>query len=606
MTHVFLALLRPMGLSLALVAATSPAIAESQHAITMYGDPALPDGFSALPYANPGAPKGGRIRFGESGGFDSLNPFIVKGRAPQDISTYTVETLMARSLDEPFTLYGLLAESIETDSQRSYAAFTLRENARFSDGSPVTVEDVIWSFHTLGDPTRGRPIYINSTAKVASVEKTGPRTVKFTFKSPDRELPLILGMRPILKMAQWQDRNFHASGLEAPIGSGPYVIDGFEPGRFIRYRKNPDWWGKDLAFNRGLHNFDEIRVDYFADAGVVFEAFKAGELSVWREPNPTKWIRNFDFPAVTKGEIIKAEIGHQRPSGIEGFVMNSRRPPFDDWRVRQALIDSFDFEAVNRILNDSALPRISSYFGNSELGADITRPAPAAERHLLAPYRDALLPDTLQGYSLPVSNGLASNRKNMRAASDLLNQAGWRVREGVLKNAEGQPFQFQLLLTNGDSTMISAASIWREALKRLGIEMRITTVDSAQYTQRVNAYDFDMTHYIRSLSLSPGNEQFLYWGAAGVTQPETRNWMGMNSPAAEAMISHMLTTEDPESFRDAVRALDRILISGRYVIPLWYSPTTRIAYQKNYHYPEKLPIWGDWPGFLPQVWWYED
>lgn len=595
-----------MGLSLALVAATSPAMAESHHAIAMYGDPALPEGFSALPYANPGAPKGGRIRFGESGGFDSLNPFIVKGRAPKDISTYTVETLMARSLDEPFTLYGLLAESIETDSQRSYAAFTLRENARFSDGSPVTVEDVIWSFHTLGDPTRGRPVYINSTAKVASVEKTGPRTVKFTFKSPDRELPLILGMRPILKKAQWQDRNFHASGLEAPIGSGPYVIDGFEPGRFIRYRKNPEWWGKDLAVNRGLHNFDEIRVDYFADAGVVFEAFKAGDLSVWREPNPTKWIRNFDFPAATEGEIIKAEIGHQRPSGIEGFVMNSRRPPFDDWRVRQALIDSFDFEAVNRILNDGALPRISSYFGNSELGADITHPASAAERRLLAPYRDALLPDTLEGYSLPVSNGLASNRKNMRAAIDLLGQAGWRVRDGLLKNAEGQTFQFQMLLTNGDSTMLSAASIWREALKRLGIEMRITTVDSAQYTQRVNAYDFDMTHYIRSLSMSPGNEQFLYWGAAGVTQPETLNWMGMNSPAAEAMISHMLTTEDPASFRDAVRALDRILISGRYVIPLWYSPTTRIAYQKNYHYPEKLPIWGDWPGFLPQVWWYEN
>lgn len=577
----------------------------------MYGEPALPPDFVSLPYANPQAPKGGRITFGETGGFDSLNPFILKGRAPQAVSDYTVETLMGRSLDEPFTLYGLLAETVETDSARSFVTFTLREGARFSDGSPVTVEDVIWSFNTLGDPARGMPRYANSNAKVAHVDQTGPRSVTFTFKAPDRELPLILGLRPILQKAQWdaaarEGRDFFTSSLVPPVGSGPYRIAAFEPGRYITYRKNPDWWGKDLPFNRGLHNFDEIRVEYFSDAGVVFEAFKAGEISTWRETNPARWATNFGFPAVVRGDVVKAEIPHHRPSGIEGFVMNTRRPPFDDWRVRQALIDSFNFELVNRTLNGGAVPRIRSYFGNSDLGADITRPAPAEERALLAPFADSLLPGALDGYALPVAEGGPSNRGNMRRAMALLEQAGWQVQDGVLQNGDGQPFRFQILLTNGADAMIGAASIWREALKRLGIEARITTVDAAQYTQRVNAYDFDVTHFIRSLSLSPGIEQMLYWGSAGVTQPETRNWMGMDAPAAEAMIARMVQTDDPQEFRTAVRSLDRVLVSGRYVIPLWYAPVTRMAYRKSYHYPAKLPLYGDWPGFQPQVWWYED
>ncbi|MFT4151429.1 MAG: extracellular solute-binding protein [Paracoccaceae bacterium] len=571
----------------------------------MYGEPALPPDFTALPYANPDAPKGGRIVFGESGGFDSLNPFIVKGRAPAAVSEYTVETLMARSLDEPFTLYGLLAESVETDEARSWVAFTLRPEARFSDGKPVTVEDVIWSLQTLGDPARGLPRYTGSSAKIASIEQTGPRRVKITFNTQDRELPLILGLRPILEKAQWQGKDFFASSLEPPVGSGPYVIREFEAGRHITYARNPDWWGKDLPFNRGLNNFDEIRVEYFADANVVFEAFKAGELSSWRETNPAKWATNFDFPAVQTGEVVKSEIPHRRPSGIEGFVMNTRRPQFADWRVRQALIDSFNFELVNRTLNGGAVPRITSYFGNSTLGADIAAPAPPAERALLAPFADSLLPGALDGYSLPVSDGSESNRKNMRAAMNLLEEAGWTVRDGVLTDAAGAPFVFDILLVNGQADMISAASIWREALKRLGIDARIVTVDNAQYTQRVNAYDFDVTHYIRSLTLSPGNEQVLYWGADGVTVPATRNWMGMAAPAADAMIATMLNARDPAGFATAVRALDRVLTTGRYVVPLWYSPVARIAHDKHYHYPEKLPLYGDWPGFQPQVWWYE-
>lgn len=592
------------GFALALMAQIAGA--ESRHAIAMYGDPALPPDFVSLPYANPDAPKGGRITLGESGGFDSLNPFIVKGRAPSAVSEYTVETLMGRSLDEPFTLYGLLAESVETDEARSYVAFTLRENARFSDGSPVTVEDVIWSFQTLGDPALGLPRYTNSTKKIASVEQTGPRTVKFTFNTQDRELPLILGLRPVLKKAQYDGRDFHVSSLEVPIGSGPYTVAAFEPGRYVTYRRNPDWWGKDLPFNRGQHNFDEIRVDYFGDAGVVFEAFKAGELSSWRETNPAKWATNFNFPAVGSGDVVLDEIPHGRPSGIEGFVMNTRRPLFADWRVRQALIDSFNFELVNRTLNGGAVPRITSYFSNSSLGADIANPAPEAERALLEPFAAELLPGALEGYSLPLSDGSEANRRNTRAAMALLEQAGWTVQGGVLKDAAGKPFAFDILLVNGADDMIGAASIWREALKRLGIDARIVTVDNAQYTERTNAYDFDVTHYIRALSLSPGNEQMLYWGAAGVETPSTRNWMGMNSPAAEAMVAAMLAARDQAGFTDAVRALDRVLTTGRYVVPLWYSPISRLAHGKAYHYPAKLPVYGDWPGFQPQVWWYEE
>ncbi|WP_235933341.1 extracellular solute-binding protein [Paragemmobacter ruber] len=574
------------------------------HGIAMYGRPALPPDFVSLPYANPDAPKGGRIVFGESGGFDSLNPFIVSGIAPAGLTAHTVETLLGRSLDEPFTLYGLLAESVVTDEARSFVEFTLREAARFSDGSPVTVEDVIWSFEVLG--TKGQPRYATAWNKIATVEQTGPRSVRFTFKAEDRELPLILGLRPILKKAQWEGKDFTRSTLEAPIGSGPYVVAAFEPGRFITYAKNPDWWGADLPFNRGQHNLDEIRYDYFGNGGAVFEAFKAGAITSWRETNPVKWERQFDFPAVQSGEVVKSVIPHSRPSGIEGFVFNTRRAIFADWRVREALITAFNFEFINRTLNGSIPPRIDSYFSNSPLGMTPGAPAEGRVAELLEPFRDALLPGALEGYALPVGDGSEANRRAIRRANALLEEAGWSVQEGVLKNAEGQPFTFEILITNGADDIINAATIYVEGLKRLGIEARVTTVDSAQYKERTTQYDFDMTHYIRSLSLSPGNEQTLYWGSAGVTEPGTRNWMGMNSPAAEAMIATMVAARDQDDFIAAVQALDRILTTGRYVIPIWYSDVARLAHRRELKYPDRLPLYGDWPGFQPEVWWYQE
>jgi peptide/nickel transport system substrate-binding protein len=584
--------------------AAAPLSAQPTHGIAMYGEPALPPDFVSLPYANPEAPKGGRIVFGESGGFDSLNPFILKGNPPAGLSALTVETLMGRSYDEPFSLYGLLAESVVTDADRSFVEFTLREGATFSDGSPVTPEDVLWSFETLG--TKGSPRYAAAWAKIAKSEITGPRTVRFTFNTADRELPLILGLRPILKKAQWDGKDFTQSSLEAPIGSGPYTVAEFEPGRYITYRKNPDWWGAALPFNRGQHNLDEVRYDYFGDGGVVFEAFKAGTLTSYREANPAAWASNYAFPAVQSGDIVLSEIPHQRPSGIEGFVMNTRKPLFQDWRVREAMIQAFNFEFINQTLTGGVQPRIQSYFSNSTLGMSPGQPAEGRERDLLEPFAADLLPGALDGYALPVSDGSEANRKGIRAATKLLEEAGWTIQDGTLKNAEGTPLVFEILLTQGADDMLSIATIYSAALKRLGIDVRITSVDSAQYKQRTNDYDFDMTHFIRSLSLSPGNEQTLYWGSAGVTEPGTRNWMGMNSPAAEAMIQTLLTATDPEDFVAATRALDRVLTSGRYVVPIWYSDVSRIAHAKSLHYPDRLPIYGDWLGFQPDVWWYEE
>lgn len=601
-THFFGRPLAALALAGGLLAAgVIPGTAEPQHAIAMYGDPALPPDFVALPHVNPDAPKGGSIALGEAGGFDSLNPFITKGRAPAGLSALTVETLMGRSYDEPFTLYGLLAESVETDESRSFVEFTLREGALFSDGSPVTVEDVLWSMETLG--TKGAPRYASAWKAVAKAEVTGPRSVRFTFNEPNRELPLLLGLRPILRKAQWEGKYFAESTLEAPVGSGPYRIKAFEPGRYIVYERRDDWWGADLPFNRGQHNLAEVRYDYFGDSGVVFEAFKAGEIDVYREGNPVKWATLYDFPAIASGGVVKSEIPHARPAGIEGLVMNTRKALFADWRVREAMIQAFNFELANQTLTGGVQPRITSYFANSELGAAITEPAAGKELALLQPFAADLPPGTLDGYALPVADGSEANRKGIRAATGLLAEAGWTVQDGVLKNAAGEPFNFEILLQNGQDDPIGYATIFVESLKRLGIDARITTVDSAQYVERTNAYDFDMTHYIRSVSLSPGTEQRLYWGKAGVTEPGTRNWAGIDSPAVEAMINAMLAATDRDDFVAAVRALDRVLTAGRYVIPVWYSDRSRLAHKSGLRFPERLPVYGDWIGFLPDVWW---
>ena len=580
------------------------ATAEPQHGIAMYGKPALPADYQSLPYANPDAPLGGTIISGETGGFDSLNPLILKGKSPWQLRFLGYESLMGRNWDEPFSLYGLLAESIETPPDRSWVEFTLRPEARFSDGTPVTIEDVLWSYETLG--TLGHPRYHGLWGKIAKAESTGPRSVRFTFSEQNPELALIAGMRPIIKKSQWASKDFaNASLKDIPISSAPYVVGAFEPGRYLTLKRNPDYWGNALAFRRGTNNFDEIRYDYFGDGAVAFEAFKSGALTMHREFNADAWDSNYNFPAVAAGTVKKSLIPHQRPSGMTGFVMNTRRSVFADWRIREAMILAFNFEFINDAMTGGRQSRITSYFSNSVLGFE-PGPASGPVRELLAPFEDDLLPGALEGYDLPVSDGRERNRKNIAAAGALLEAAGWQVKDGQRQDNNGTPFTFEVLLQQGKKEHHAIMEIYARALERLGIDVTISTVDNAQYTARTKAQDFDMTYFRRGLSLSPGNEQYLYWGQDAADQAGSRNWMGVKSPAVDAMIKALISAESREGFLAATRALDRVLTAGRYVIPFYQWNISRIAHNKALNYPEKLPIYGDWLGFLPDVWWYEE
>ncbi len=574
----------------------SPAGAEPAHGIAMHGDPALEPGFTHLPYANPDAPQGGRVVYGEVGGFDSLNPYILRGRAPWGVRVHTVESLMARSWDEPFTLYGLLAESVETPEDRSWVAFTLRPEARFSDGSPVTVEDVVWSLKTLGE--QGHPRYRSAWDAVESVEQTGPRSLRISFNQPNRELPLIMGLRPVLKKAQWEGRDFTEPGVEPVIGSGPYTVGEFEPGRFIAFEHNPDYWGRDLAVNRGIHNFGTIRYEYYRNSEALWSAVKTGAVSVFYDSDPVRWATGYDFPAAREGRLKRGEISHGRPTGMHGFVFNTRREIFADRRVRRALALAFDWEWVNQRLYRSAYERIESYYDNSPLG--FTGTAEGRVRELLSPYAESLPEGTLaEGWRPPESDGSGRDRRNLREASRLLSEAGWQVEGRVLRNAEGEPFRFEILVNSTEDETL--ASLWRESLQRLGAQAEVRRVDDAQYQARLRDYDYDMITNRWFLSLSPGVEQRLYFGSSGRTEPGTRNYMGVADPAVDAMIDALLAAETREGFVAAVRALDRVLSAGVYVIPFGYLRTDRIAWQAGYGKPEKDPLYG----FRPEVWWKE-
>ncbi len=578
--------------------------AEPGHGISMYGEPALPPDFVSLPYANPDAPVGGRIVIGEVGSFDSLNPHILKGRVPWQLRFLAYESLMGRNWDEPFSLYGLLAESIETAPNREWVEFVLREEARFSDGSPVTIEDVLWSYETLG--TIGNPRYLGAWKKVKSAEITGPRSIRFTFHEPEPELALIIGIRPILKKAQWDGLDFTESGLDnIPIATAPYVISDFEPGHHVTLTRNPDYWGNDLPLRRGTNNLDEIRMEFFRDADVMFEAFKAGEINTLRETSELKWKTRYDFPLVQSGDMVKSKIPHGRPTGIRGFAMNARSAVFSDWRVRSAMIHLFNYELINDIMNGGSAPRITSYFSNSELGMR-DGPAEGRVRALLGPFAGDLLPGALEGYSLPAGDASERNHRDLRAALGLLERAGWTVQGGVMANGAGEPLTFEIVLQAGSSENQSIIDIYAEALSRAGIVPTVSLVDSAQYKERIQQYAFDMTYYTRGVSLSPGNEQLLYWSSAAADEPGTRNWMGMKSPAVDAMIDALLNADSHEELVAATRALDRVLTTGRYVIPTWYSPVSRIAHARQLRYPQSLPVYGDWLEFQPDVWWWEE
>jgi peptide/nickel transport system substrate-binding protein len=569
-----------------------------RHAIAMHGLPALPPDYSSMPYANPAAPKGGRLIQGLHGTFDSLNPLIVKGLAVQQIRGFVIESLLTRGHDEAFTLYGLLAQSVETDDARSYVTFRLDPRATFSDGRPVGADDVIFSWQLLRD--KGRPNHRLYYAKVGKAEALDGRTVRFDFGGAvDRELPLILGLMPVLPKHAVDVATFEETSMAPPLGSGPYRVTAVRPGASLTLTRNPDYWGNDLPANRGLWNFDEVRLDFYREANGHFEAFKRGLYDYRVEYEPLRWHNGYDFPAARNGEVIRDTLRPGTPNPSEFLVFNTRRPMFADPRVRQALTLLFDFEWINHNYFFDLYARSASFFAGSELSA-YGRAADPRERALLAPYLSRISPQIVDGsFRLPVTDGSGRDRPALRKALSLLAQAGYALDGTVLlQRATRQPLRFEILVTTRDQERIALA--YARDLRRAGIEANIRAVDAVQFDQRRLSFDFDMIQNRWDQSLSPGNEQYFYWGSEAADNQGTRNYMGAKDPAIDAMIGAMLETRQRPDFVAAVRALDRVLISGFYAIPLYNAQQQWIARWNRVERPSTTAL----SGYLPETWWH--
>lgn len=570
--------------------------------IAMHGtpSPALP--FGHLSYVNPDAPKGGRIRLGLAGSFDSLNPLIVKGSPAGGVRDFQIETLMARDLDQPFTLHSLIAETIDVAEDRKSVTFALNPKARFSDRTPVTVEDVLFSFDLL--KTKGRPNHRTYYAKVTSAEKIGERAVRFSFAdATDRELPLILGLMPVLSKAATKADTFEQTSLTPLLGSGPYTVSRVDPGRSLSFARDPEYWAKDEPVNKGRFNFDEIRFDYYREGTVMFETFKSGGIDFRVEEDPSTWAGGYEFAAVRDGRIVKTEFDIGVPAGMTGLAFNTRRNVFKKPEVRQALIALFDGEWIDRTLYDGLFKRTQSFFERSYL-ASSDRPADARERQLLALFKASVKDDILEGrFAFPVSDGSGHNRDNQKAAFALLQQAGYAVRGGqLIDTATGQPLTFEILAHN--NTPLALLNTYARGLEPLGILARVRVVDSAQYQARLTNYDYDMIYSTWPASLSPGNEQLFRWSSKTADAPGSFNYVGAKSPAADAMMEAMLAAETEEDFVSSVRALDRVLLSGDYVIPLFYVPKQWIAHWARLKHPGKPPVFG-WAAAI-DCWWIEE
>ena len=563
--------------------------AQQAHGIAMHGDLKYGPGFTHFDYTNPAAAKGGTVRLNALGTFDSFNGFIFKGNPAAGLG-FLYDNLMFGSADEPFSLYGQLAESIETPANRSWVAFTLWAQARWHDGMPVTVADVIWSFKTL--TTKGVPFYRFYYDNVAEAVQTGPRTVRFNFKpGENRELPLILGQLTILPKHYWEGRDFSKTTLEPPLGSGPYRIESFEPGRSITYRRVRDWWGKDLPINRGSYNFDVIRYDYYRDGTIAIEAFKAGEYDYRPENSSKAWATAYDIPNVRKGLIRKVEITHNRSSGMQAFVFNTRRDVFKDRRVRQALAYAFDFKWSNKNLFYGQYARTRSYFDNSELAA--TGVPEGAELAFLEPYRGRV-PDQVftHEYNPPESDGSGNIRRNLRKASKILQGAGWVIKgRNRVHEKTGKPLSFEVLLVSPLFERIVLP--FAKNLEKLGVEARVRTVDPSQYRRRLDTFDFDVIVGGAGQSLSPGNEQRSFWGSKGADLEGGRNFIGIKDPVIDALIEKVIAASDREALVASVRALDRVLQWGYWVIPHWHAKYDRIAYWDKFGRPAITPIQGN-------------
>ena len=573
--------------------------AEPVHGIAMHGSPQLPPGFAHFPYVNPDAPKGGRVTLGQLGSFDSLNPLIVKGVSAVGVREYVYESLLVRSADEPFTLYAHIAEQVMMPADRTSVAFKLRPEARFSDGKPITPEDVVFSWWLLKD--KGQPFHRSYYRNVTAAEVTGPRSVEFRFAGGNREMPLIMGLMPILPKHRVSPETFEQTSFDPPVGSGPYTIAEVDAGKRIVYKRNPKWWARNLGTARGRFNFDEIRYDYYRDTTSMFEAFKTGSIDLREEDSPDRWATGYDFAAANDGRVVKREFDIGTPAGMSGLAMNTRRAMFSDARVRRALILLFDFEWINRSLYNALYTRTHSYFDRSVLSS-YTKPAGERERTLLAPFPGAVRRDILDGtWRLPESDGSGFNRENARAAVGLLMAAGYELRAGKMVEAKtGRPFVIEALARSRAQERLMLA--YAQTLNKVGIAMTIRQVDDAQYWLRLKTFDFDMIQWNWSASLSPGNEQMNRWSSGAADIQGSLNYPGVKNAAADAMIDALLNAEGREDFEAAVRAFDRVLLSGDYVVPLFHLKQQWVAQWARLISPPVTPLYG----YSIDTWWTKD
>jgi peptide/nickel transport system substrate-binding protein len=581
-------------------AASQAAPQAPSHAIAMHGAPAWPPDFVSPTYANASAPKRGQLVHGVLGTFDCLNPFIVKGLPAANIRGYVVESLLARGYDEPFTLYGLLAESVTTDAARSFVSFTINPAARFSDGKPVTPDDVIFSWELLRD--KGRPNFRTYYIKATKAEAIDKRTVRFDLSgADDRELPLIIGLMPVLAKHAINPATFEDTSFEPLLGSGPYTVSAVKPGENVTFKRDTNYWGRDLPINRGLWNFDTIRYDYYRDGNTHFEAFKKGLYDLRVETDPGRWQTAYDFPALRDGRVAKEDLPYGLPKGMQGLVFNTRRSVFADIRVREAILQLFDFEWINHNYFFDLYKRTASYFDGCDLSAHGV-PANSLERKLLAPFPSAVHADIMDGkWSPPVTDGSGHDRTNLRQAFALFKSAGYELKGTQLVHAaSGRPLSFEILTTTRDQERLALSFV--RNLKRAGIEARVRTVDATQFERRRISFDFDMIDYRWEQSLSPGNEQLFYWGSAAADQQGSRNYMGVKSKAVDAMIAAMLGATERDDFVAATRALDRVLLSGFYVVPLYFPPVQWVARWTRIEHPSRTSLFG----YLPETWWQKD
>ncbi|QKT03454.1 ABC transporter substrate-binding protein [Ectothiorhodospiraceae bacterium 2226] len=575
----------------------APGVEGPFHGMALHGDLKYGPDFQHFEYADPDAPKGGIVRLGAVGTYDSLNPFILRGTTPPNM-TNVFDTLMVSSSDEPFSVYGLIAESMEVADDDSWVIFTLRPEARHHDGTPITVEDVIFTLETL--KRDGHPFYRSYYANLERAEAVGPRRVKIHFNMRgNRELPLIAAQMTVLSKAYWSERDFARTTLEPPLGNGPYRVARVDPGRSLIYERVEDYWAADLPVRRGQHNFDRMRYDFYRDSTVALEAFKAGEYDFRAENVARNWAEGYEGPALARGLIRMEEIEHQQPSGMQGFVMNTRHPVFADPRVRKAMAYLFDYEWTNRALFHRAYARTTSYFSNSDLAAE-GLPS-EAELALLEPFRGQI-PDAVfeREYVPPATDGTGSIRPNMVQAYELLTEAGWEIRDRRMVHAEtGQPLTFEILLVNPSFERVALP--YARNLRRLGIEGRVRTVDSTQYQHRLDHFDFDMTVIVLPQSLSPGNEQRDYWTSAAADMPGSRNYAGIRDPAVDALVDRLIAAETRADLVAAARALDRVLLWGHYVVPNWHTRVFRVAYWDKFDRPAVSPPYA--LGF--ETWWVD-